>query len=444
MSANPNKLQHLRQTVAKIESQSIPSGMMDNKWLEGLPFFRARMSISGQVVGIPKKAGLALINLTDSFFKESEYARGITFGDLVDQLAHLIIEIFGDDPGRKIDIADLDRLETELRNWFKKNSAPSHLYIPCALTTVHGRAFKVGPVSFTHITDFVDQERKADDKMFEVAFHQVLSAMQAEAAHWMATVDVLDCTKKRSWEIGDLAVDIALTGLQLVIPLNFSQRMARMTARNLPRNREMVCRVNGVLSSGGANQQPALAMGTGVLEACLHAGTTILEAVGRRVESYLTGTSDPLCALEQAWCDAVYWFHEGLAEPLDTIAVPKLETAIEVLLRAESSSGSKARILKAIKTFHGLDATQFINADVPITVERFAEGFVRDRSRILHGTWSTLNYSLRDSRPSLTALVHGLLINYVLELDTFATDPSASDNVDTFLNWVTARRAAPV
>jgi hypothetical protein len=149
-----------------------------------------------------------------------------------------------------------------------------------------------------------------------------------------------------------------------------------------------------------------------------------------------------LPTLNQAWADAAYWFHEGLAEPLDTIAVPKLETAIEVLLRAESTPGSKSRVLKAIRAFYGLTPKEPINPQSEITVEKFATGFVTDRSRILHGTWSTLSHSLRDSRPSLTMLVRSLLAYYALELDRYASTTGPADDIEKFVDSVEAYRQA--
>jgi hypothetical protein len=183
-------------------------------------------------------------------------------------------------------------------------------------------------------------------------------------------------------------------------------------------------------------------MGPSALQHYLQQSARVLQAVGPRIKAFLEGGGRfPL--LEQAWADAAYWFHEGLAEPLDTIAVPKLETAIEVLLRAQSSSGSKSRLLKAIQAFYGLTRGQFINAESQITVEKFATGFVTDRSRILHGTWSTLLKSLRDSRPTLTALVHGLLASYAFELETYLCDARSADDIEQFLSYVEARRRSP-
>ena len=56
--------------------------------------------------------------------------------------------------------------------------------------------------------------------------------------------------------------------------------------------------------------------------------------MGRRLSAYLEATS-VVPDLDEAWCNVMYWFHEAMAECLDTVAVAKLETSIEVLFRAE-------------------------------------------------------------------------------------------------------------
>ncbi|MBV8521762.1 MAG: hypothetical protein JOY71_06485 [Acetobacteraceae bacterium] len=90
--------------------------------------------------------------------------------------------------------------------------------------------------------------------------------------------------------------------------------------------------------------------------------TATLESVGRRVGAYVRGNAK-LEKIEQAWCDAAYWVHEGLAEPLDTIAVAKLETAIEALHEAGSGSQSKQRRCQAMEVFYGRKETDLLNTD---------------------------------------------------------------------------------
>lgn len=44
---------------------------------------------------------------------------------------------------------------------------------------------------------------------------------------------------------------------------------------------------------------------------------------------FLGNRDTKLPFLEQAWCDGAYWMREAFAEPIETIAVAKLETSIE-------------------------------------------------------------------------------------------------------------------
>jgi len=330
-------------------------------------------------------------------------------------------------------------LENRIKSWFQKKAALHHLYVPCILFAYPGASFVIGPISFSYIDDFVIRERSTAGQWFDIYFEHLFTSMSVDGARWMATVGISGCLTKRAWELGDLACDIALAGLQLVIPLHYSARMARMTARKLPRTREKVCLVNGCLTGGGVNQEPALGMGEGCIEYFVNHGEAILQSVGHRVSGYLS--SDKLFPkLEQSWCDAAYWFHEGLSEPIDAIAVAKLETAIEVLMRAENTKGSGNRLRQAIKAFYGLDSGQCVNENSHVTVDELVKGIVTDRSRILHGTWSTLKTNLRDSRPTLTYLVRDLLTNYTVELDAFVSEPSATDDIEQLLSWVQSRR----
>jgi hypothetical protein len=79
---------------------------------------------------------------------------------------------------------------------------------------------------------------------------------------------------------------------------------------------------------------------------------------------------------------------------LDTVAVAKLETAIEVLFRAESMSGSKRRLLESFDAIFGLGSKDFLDAAKTVTVEEFVQAITTARSRILHGTWPTLHSDL--------------------------------------------------
>jgi hypothetical protein len=143
--------------------------------------------------------------------------------------------------------------------------------------------------------------------------------------------------------------------------------------------------------------------------------------------------------LERAWCDAAYWLREALAEPIDSIAVAKLETALEVLLGAESTSGSKRRMLQILDSFYGLKPEDPLYDGTATTAEQFAYSVARDRSRILHGTWSTLNARLAVNRDALENFVVPVIRRVALELEDYTRIPAADDNIDSFLAWVSRR-----
>ena len=330
-------------------------------------------------------------------------------------------------------------LRTQIASWFKGQIATHEFYIPCFITPWPEAAFSVGPIRFSHVKDFAVAAQTETGPLYEITFKSVFDLMGRVAANWIATVKFDGCTKERAEEIANLAVDVALAGLQACIPEDGARHMARMTGRTMPVFSEAVSRIDGRLSSATTNSEPGRAFGPGFLDRRIAEVKPTLDSIARRVENYVRG-GNALPDLEQAWPDAAYWFHEALAEPLDTIAVPKLETAIEILLRSESTKGSKARVVKAIKAFYGKKATDLINPQSLTTVEDFAYGFVRDRSRILHGTWSTLTHSLHGSRPGLTELTRDLLLMYSVALDQYAASPSPTDAVDDFLKFVDSQR----
>lgn len=443
MTTSSDKGSLLRKILENLEFKPHKNGTttFTQDDVDKLPFVKAKLGPTG-IFGIRKEAGEALSNLASSIFTSSQlYRRGTTYKEILDSLSDCIILNFFSPRENGATMADIDFVESKISTWFESEAGTYEFYVPCAISPWPSKPFKIGPVTFTHLSNFEIRAREASKGMFEITFQSLFEAMQAARAHWIATVEVAKCTDSRANEIGDLAVDIAIVAIQLAIPPYDTQHMARMTARTIPSFKQTVFKKNRHFSAGSANQTPGMSIGPDTLEILLERGKELLDAIGPRIKTFL-GATALLPALEQAWIDAAYWFHEGLAEPLDTIAVTKLETAIEVLLRSESTSGSKSRLLRAIRVFYGLAPNQFINPTSEITVEQFAKGFVTDRSRIIHGTWSTLTHSLRDSRPSLTILVRGLLIHYALELNRYLLRTDAKDDLGLFLGFVESRRAS--
>jgi hypothetical protein len=167
----------------------------------------------------------------------------------------------------------------------------------------------------------------------------------------------------------------------------------------------------------------------------LQRAAPVIEAVGKCVTSFATGLFR-LPNLERAWCDAAYWLHEALAETSDAIAVAKLETALELLLRTESTSGSGSRIELILSAFYSLSPNDMVTSESTTTAKQFAKGIVQDRSRILHGTWSTLNPRLGVDRRGTEQFVVEVIRRAAVELEAYSNTTAPLDEIEPFLTWV--------
>ena len=63
---------------------------------------------------------------------------------------------------------------------------------------------------------------------------------------------------------------------------------------------------------------------------------------------------------------------------------------------------------------------------------------VRDRSRILHGTFSTLHARLAVTREVLERFVVPVIRQVAIDIERYSETPSPVDQIDDFLSWVNA------
>jgi hypothetical protein len=265
----------------------------------------------------------------------------------------------------------------------------------------------------------------------------------------MALVEVSGRAPAESARAADLAADVALAIIQVVSPGDDMRQLARATGRAAPIWRVDISQTShGDLSTNSSNQMPALARAPELITRHLAAVRPAFDSMGRRLEGYLTAAS-PLPELNGAWCNAAYWYHEALAETLDTVAVAKLETAIEVLFRAESMSGSKRRLLDSFDAMFGLAPNDFLDSAKTVSVEQIVLAITTARSRILHGTWPTLHSDLPQQSGRLTArygdveaLARMLLLNFSLQLDAYQAAGKTDDTTEAFRSWMKAERLA--
>lgn len=262
--------------------------------------------------------------------------------------------------------------------------------------------------------------------------------MKGVNADWLARVEVDGCARTRSQEVAELAVDLALVALQIVAPNLDTHTMARLDAHRGTGERRTISETGGFHSIGWQQRRPGMAIGQGTLAHVVQVGAPLIESIGNVVRSFTSGVYR-LPAIEMAWCDAAYWFHQALSEPVETIAIAKLETSLEVLLKAENAKGSTQRILKTLQTFFDLAPDDPVAPGSMVDARSFAARVVRDRSRILHGTWSTLNTRGMD-RDGMEAFVRSVLRSAVSEMEGYIALPDSCDDMQDMLAWVERRK----
>jgi hypothetical protein len=417
------------------------------RWAYAFAFSRAKPS--GERVGVRRDGVAAATKLARSMAREiPQYHRGVRYRTLAAAILTASMEKLTGRAPDSIIASDLAALKAAVQDWFSQNVVPRCYVVPCSLMPDLGgfpnaRPFTIGPVAFRHFSDFLKATDPEHHMLKEINYGPLRRAMDERHATWVAEVEIDGCEETKASEIADLAIDIALVGIQLVIPQNYSRNMSRITGRTSPPFVGSVYRVGSQTHSGMHWRAPGLGLSGGAFDELMSKEDDVAQSVGRRVNVYVHGESK-VPNLEQAWCDAAYWFHEGLAETLDSIAVAKLETAIEVLLGAESSSNSEKRLCEALHAFHGVNENDPIATDPSVTVKQYVKGIVGPRSRFLHGTWSTLGENAEASRANAEVLSWGLLRLSSRALDRYGASESPADSTTAFLASVNAEREAGV
>lgn len=374
---------------------------------------------------------------------DPQLARVTTLETLITFLFEFALESFGQLSAAVV--ADQHVLELELRvtSWSTTFVHPRIHLVACFIAPRDCGPFAVGPVHFWHISEF--QKRRVSWESYNgppeaQAYDGFLKETSHVGAQYVAQVDVPGRELQRSKEVADVVVDLALGSLQLFIPLAESRHFARVSARRLTPHRQDVVVSKDSFETGAWNRTPGLALTSQPFQAAIQQAARLLTSVGCRLQAFL-GSSEPLPRLNQAWCDAAYWMHEGFAEAIDTIAVAKLETAIEVLLSASSTKLSSARLRSALKAFNGLTPKGAVFTNSPQTMEAFVQEVVETRSRVLHGTLSTLTEEAAEMNGAISSVARDHILKYTLALDLYRLELGAKDDVSSFLTWLETQRA---
>ena len=462
----PGQRQLLGQTVAELRVASVAAPTpQDTKSLSDV------LSSAGIAYGLTDLASLQATGLTaagmnavrqfaKSFRPEGSRENEMSSTATVSRmLAHAIVRRWSGVTNPLVTTDDEDSIDRLVGEWFSEQARVRTHFVPCVISPYRAPAFSVGPVQFVHIADFPHErfgigkatfwpdptDDKPEPRVGGFHFEALLQSASERFASWIALVDVPGRPPADSIVVADLATDIALAALQVVAPGLDVRSIARVTARAIPAWRVDVWAEAGSLSQTSSNNQPARAISPGLLSAVLTKLAPMLETLGERLTAYVNRTG-LVPVLDEAWCNAAYWYHEALAESLETVRVAKLETAIEVLFRAVNMSGSKKRIIDSFDAIFGLAAGDPVPGS-GFTVEQFALAVTTARSRVVHGTWPTLHTDLPGykgqeaiSCAALDDLARSLLLAVAASIKAYIEAGQTDDSVEALLAWLKANR----
>ena len=399
---------------------------------------------SGGIVVFTRDARDAFDDLMEALVKQCpSLDRGIALRRIRHEIFKMIANRIGSDPAllRSDDVADLP---AQLDQWFRHEAEPREVFVPCAVSPWAAPQFTIGSARFIYIDDIprADFYPASADSIRRHDFDEMLERMRSERAHWLAQINVEGCDRERGEEIGALVADLAIVTLQLALPTSWNTRnMSRLDARRGGANSQTLSRTATTVCGGHSTHDAGLTIGQGMMPEILRTCSDLVDAVGRCVSAFGTGRFT-FPRLELAWCDAAYWYHEALAERIDSIAVVKLEASLEVLLRSTNTKGSESRIRSVLEAFFGLRPEDPVVPGSPTTAEHFAQSVVGDRSRILHGTMSTHQPHIGIDRDGLEEFVASVLRRAVIELAGYGTASAPQDEIEAFLEWVKSKNTS--
>lgn len=405
--------------------------------------------------------GLASLSaLARTYRADGRRSQQASNATLAQFLSASIVKLWRNRSGGAPEDTDFDALDTAVGGWFAALSQRSLHAVPCALPPYPTAPFSIGPVHFYNWHDFPSEQFGVSKEEFMQGegeggwdfggphFRHLVAMARDRQASWVAVIELSELAQKEAIATADLAVDIALGALQIAAPGLNIRNVARATAPMPIRSRTDVWASGGMPHQSFSNLSPALTITPEFFQHVIaNEVAQLLDVMGERLAGYL-GAASPLPVLNEAWCNAAYWFHEAIAETLDTVAVLKLETAIEVLFRAEDMSGSKSRIKQSLNALFGLTSSDLFPGS-SLTVDQFILNITTARSRIAHGTWPTISTDLPGyrhqqpvSRVALEIVAGKLLIEMAVLIGFYEAAGETADDTDAVLQWAKAQRLA--
>jgi hypothetical protein len=216
----------LRKAVNSIIRKKHPGRMLEGAEAEqfltqgGLRHGRFSLA-TGMNVGFPAEGTAAIAELAAGLRRSNpRYAQGVGLPALAAAVAKEILDRFAPAPPPPADEAAWTAIDNAIAAWFAALAVPRTHYVPCSIIADQAAPFDVGPVTFVHAAALASHPRRPpNDELAEVTLGPLFQAMRERAATWVAIIAIDGCHPDRSSELADLAVDVALGSLQLIIPL---------------------------------------------------------------------------------------------------------------------------------------------------------------------------------------------------------------------------------
>jgi hypothetical protein len=416
--------------------------------------------VAGTATGY-SRSGLAALAELAQIYRSTDSRRSLqaSSATLAKLLAATIAKLwleYGNSIPAPDDFVAVDGMVNE---WFASLTHTRLHAVPCIISPYPAPAFDIGPVHFSTWHDFpadrfgVTREEfwgigssESKREVGGVHFGSLMKMAHERSAGWVAVVEISGKAEQESKAMADIAVDIALGALKAVAPGLEIRNICRATSSTPPLWRADVWSDGSYTRNGVSNFEPAKVIAPAVFADVL--GLQVrrsLDVVGRRLEEYL-GASSNFPLLVESWANAAYWFNQAVAEALDTVAVFKLETTIEVLFRSEDMAGSKSRLRESFEAFFGLTGSHQYPGSA-LTVDQFILNITTARSRVAHGTWPTINTDLpgyRKQKPidrrELEMIAGQLLVRFAHFLELYGAACETSDSTDTFFGWIKVNR----
>lgn len=180
--------------------------------------FAGRYAPDGAGFGFGANGAKALQELAALLWKEHRpYHLGTEAGRFLRAVVDAVITDFRARGSAPIRAGQDATLEATLRNWFDRQTCARTFFIPCAILPEYATAFKVGPVAFLSLPDFIAQEGLSQEgvTVSSITYGPLLEAMRERSAGWLAEVMIDGRDEELAVETADLAVDIALVAIQM-------------------------------------------------------------------------------------------------------------------------------------------------------------------------------------------------------------------------------------